>query len=81
MAMDLVETDLNSLLFEESSFLPGTMRNQSGNARMLQHFQSVASVTLGCSTVQDVMQSFVGSSAWDNPFLMHMVLAVSSGRL
>ena len=49
--------------------------------RLLQHFQSVASVTLGDSTVQQVMNTYVARSAWDEPYVMHMLLAVSSAHL
>lgn len=72
MAMDLVDTDLNSLLWPAD-----TTPSALSNARMLQHFQSAASLTLGCSMVRGVMQSFVTSDAWEHPYLMHMVLAVS----
>lgn len=77
MAMDLVDTDLGSLLFAEPSVGDKNSLSELSNARMLQHFQSVTSLTLGCSLMQGIMQSFVGSNAWSDPSLMHLVLAVS----
>lgn len=75
MAMDLVDTDLGSLFADSSLSHEGSLSHFS-NARMLQHFQSVTSLTLGCSSMQGIMQSFVGSNSWDHPSLMHLVLAV-----
>lgn len=80
MSVDLVETDLAALLSMPStqSFKLSPFESaERGNVRMLQHFQSVASLTLGSWRIKEVMHSFVAVSAWYYPYLMHMALAVS----
>lgn len=80
MSVDLVETDLADLLSMSSRQSPGLspfVSAERGNIRILQHFQSVASLTLGSWRIKEVMHSFVAKSAWYYHYLMHMVLAVS----
>lgn len=77
MTMDLLNTDLRSLLTADSRLDNKGDLSKLSNARMLQQFQVVTSHTLGCSSMQGIMQSFVGSNAWSHPSLMHLVLAVS----
>lgn len=76
MAVDLVETDLISLL-SCGAACSDAANVELGSVRILQHFQSVVSFTLGSQQVQDVMHNFVAKKAWSHPYLMHMVLAVS----
>lgn len=79
MSVDLVETDLDSLLNITSSldFSDGP----TSSVRILQHFSSVTSLTLGGTMCRAVMHSFVSQKAWDSAHLMHMVLTVSSAHL
>lgn len=76
MAVQSAQTDLQSLLLTGTDPL-NAVEPGINTIRMLQHFQSVVSCSLGCSRTNHAMQSFVGSTAWDHPYLMHMVLAVS----
>ena len=78
MGMDSIEAGLNDLFSEQSR--TGLPFGFTGNARMLHHFHSVVSLTMGSSVVKDVMHSFVPRIAWSQPYLMHMVLAVSAAH-
>ena len=79
MSVDLVETDMDGLLSLTSGL--DISSEPTGSVRILQHFQSYTSLTLGGSRCRAVMHSFVGQKAWEHPFLMHMVLAVSAAHL
>lgn len=80
MAVQLAQTDLQSLLYPSAEYAPIRTAYLS-DIRILQHFQSYVSTTLGCPRTSNVMQSCVASSGWDHPYLMHMVLAVSPSTL
>lgn len=77
MAVTSAQTDLESLLSTRRAAIDEPVSNLN-TFRMLQHFQSVVSSALGCARTNHAMKTFVGSTAWDFPYLMHMVLAVST---
>ena len=79
MSVDLVETDLDCLLDITSNL--HISDDPTCNVRILQHFSSFTSLTLGGSKTQTVMQSSVSHKAWEHAYLMHMVLAVSCAHL
>jgi hypothetical protein len=79
MSVDLVETDLDSLLDMSASLKISD--DPTSNVRILQHFSSFTSLTLGGTKCRSVMHSFVSQKAWEHAFLMHIVLAVSSAHL
>ena len=81
MAVDSVRSDLDDLLRIDNLVALSSPSASISAVRLLQHFQSVASTTLGDSTVQQVMHSHVAHSAWNQPYVMHMMLAVSSAHL
>ena len=75
MSVDLVETELGELL----NLSPGS--ECTLDLHILQHFRSFTSLTLGGKLCKGVMHSFVAQKAREYPFLMHMVMAVSSAHL
>ena len=79
MSVDLVETDLDDLLDVTSSL--SISDSPTSNMRILQHFSSFTSLTLGGTKCRSVMHSFVSQKAWEYSYLMHIVLAVSSAHL
>ncbi|TKA55283.1 hypothetical protein B0A49_12685, partial [Cryomyces minteri] len=81
IAVDTVKHRLNDLFQPDHKLELASPTAFIRNVRILQHFQSVTSVTLGGSAVQRVMHSSVPQSAWQQPYLMHMLLAVSSAHL
>ena len=76
MSVDLVETNLDGLLDMTSDLSISTEP-----VRLLQHFQAFTSLTLGSSRCKEVMHSFVAQKAWQYPYLMHIVMAMSSAHL
>lgn len=76
MAVVSAQADLQSMLSLKDASSDGSRHNPS-TIGMLHHFQSVVSSALGCTRTNNAMQSFVTSTAWYHPYLMHMVLAVS----
>ncbi|KAK1058953.1 hypothetical protein LTR74_013010 [Friedmanniomyces endolithicus] len=77
MAVDGVRIRLSDLFALDQHAPPASI----STVRLLQHFQSIASATLGDSTVQHVMSSHVAHNSWSQPYTMHMLLAVSSAHL
>ncbi|KAK0353874.1 hypothetical protein LTR91_014168 [Friedmanniomyces endolithicus] len=77
MAVDGVRIRLSDLFALDQHAPPASL----STVRLLQHFQSIASATLGDSTVQHVMSSHVAHNSWSQPYTMHMLLAVSSAHL
>lgn len=75
----MVGADLDGLLENTSNL--DISDDPTCNVRMLQHFSSFTSLTLGGAKCRAVMHSFVSQKAWDHSFLMHLVLAVSSAHL
>ena len=75
MSVDLVGADLNDLFGKTADCsLPQVA---ASNIRALQHFQSVTCHTMGHTPLAEVMETHVGKTAWQHPYLMHMVLAIS----
>lgn len=81
MCVDAAETDLSDLLSLTSGLDISNV--PTGSVRVLQHFQNFTSLTLGGKACRTVFHSVVAKKAWDvsNPYLMHMVLAVSCAHL
>ena len=61
------------------SFL-GLSLQKLGDVRALHHFQVETYQTFGGQLVNQVIRHVVSESVWQYPYLMHMVLAVSSGH-
>ena len=80
MAVRCVESDLDNLLGLNVQRLVSSTSSLK-TVRLLQHCQSFAAVTLGDCTVQQVMGNYVAQSAWEQPYVMHMLLAVSSAHM
>ena len=57
---------------------PVTQRNS--DIRALRHFQDLTCNTFGGDVVNKIMHLVVSKDVWEVPYLMHMVLAVSSGH-
>ncbi|KAK5105658.1 hypothetical protein LTR62_002508 [Meristemomyces frigidus] len=81
LAVNCAVSDLNDPVQPDKPTGAGALTASRNTIGLLQHFQSVTSVTLGDSPVQQVMNTHVAQSAWENPYLMHMLLAVSSAHL
>lgn len=81
MCVDASETELGGLLSLTSGLDISNV--PTGSIRILQHFQNFTSLTLGGTSCRAIFHSVVVRKAWDtnNPYLMHMVLAVSSAHL
>ena len=79
MSIDLLGTDLDDFLSLASDF--DVPVDPTSNVRILQHFQTITSLTLGSTKCRDVMHSFVAQKARQYPYLMHIVLAVSAAHL
>lgn len=81
MCVDAAETELGDLLSLTSGLKISSV--PSGSVRILQHFQNFTSLTLGGNACRTVFHGVVAKKAWDvsNPYLMHMVLAVSCAHL
>ncbi|KAJ9618097.1 hypothetical protein H2203_009278 [Taxawa tesnikishii (nom. ined.)] len=79
MSVDLLASDLTTLC--GASVLTSGLNATAGDVRILQHFQTVTSLTMGGSLLRNVMHSAVAKTAWDRPYLMHMVLAVSAAHM
>ena len=75
MSVDLEEGQLSDLLCIRPS------SGRTGDFHVLQHFQTSTSLTLGGKLCKGVMHSFVAQKARQYPFLMHMVMAVTSAHL
>jgi hypothetical protein len=58
--------------------IPTTQHNN--DIRALWHFQDLTCNTFGGDAVNKVMRLVVSKDVWEVPYLMHMVLAVSSGH-
>ncbi|KAK3709293.1 hypothetical protein LTR37_011031 [Vermiconidia calcicola] len=79
MSVDLLGNDLDELLDRTSGM---TISSEPINVvRTLQHFQSATSLTLGGERCRGVMHTFVARKAWEYPYLMHILLAVSAAHL
>ncbi|KAF7189362.1 Sterol regulatory element-binding protein ECM22 [Pseudocercospora fuligena] len=76
MTVKMLQTDLDHVLRAEA-FSPSQNELEPVCVRVLQHFQAATSYTLGCATSSEVMQSHVAREAWNHPYLMHMILAIS----
>ncbi len=79
MSVGMVEEHLSDLLIEspnslEDPDLPSTFR-------MLQHFQTCTSFTIGSTKCKRVMGTYCARESWEHPYLMHMVLAVAAAHL
>ncbi|TKA62933.1 hypothetical protein B0A55_12314 [Friedmanniomyces simplex] len=81
MAVRSFAGDLKSLLGHDTGAGLASPAASLSTVHLLHHFQSTASTTLGDSTVQQIMHSHVSHSAWEQPYVMHMLLAVSSAHL
>lgn len=81
MAVELAQHDLNALLGLESKAIQGGMPLNTSGIRVLQHFQDMTSFTLGSRQLSCNLQGIVGNAALNRPYLMHIVLAVSSLHL
>lgn len=81
MSIDAAETELGGLLSLTSGLEISNV--PTGNIRILQHFQTFTSLTLGGSSCQAIFHSVISQKAWEkeNQSLMHMVLAVSCAHL
>lgn len=81
MCVNAAETELGDLLTLTSGLDISNV--PAGSVRVLQHFQNFTSLTLGGNACKAVFHSVVAKKAWDvsNPYLMHMVLAVSCAHL
>ena len=75
MSVAVLGTQLRSLLQISS------LSSRSNEVRMLQHFQSVTSRSIGSPTLKRLLYGNVSKRAWDHPYLMHMTLAVSAAHL
>lgn len=58
--------------------IPVTQHNS--DIRTLRHFQDITCDTFGGDVVNNIMRLVVSKDVWEVPYLMHMVLAVSSGH-
>ncbi|KXT15969.1 hypothetical protein AC579_1448 [Pseudocercospora musae] len=76
MAVAMLQKDLGHVLRDQASSL-FQREPEPICVRALQHFQAITSCTLGCATTSKVMQFHVMREAWDHPYLMHMILAIS----
>jgi hypothetical protein len=61
-------------------YLGASATQQHSDIRALRHFQDLTCNTMGGDTVNRVMHMVVAKDVWESPYLMHMVLAVSSGH-
>jgi hypothetical protein len=73
LAVASAETDLVKYLG-----IQVTQRNN--DLRALRHFQDLTYSTFGGDTVNKTMRLVVSKDVWEVPYLMHMVLAMSSGH-
>ena len=80
MSTDVIQSDLANMLAPSSVVSIGG-RGIGSNLRALQHFQCVTSLSLGGELLRHVMHTVVAQTAWSKPYLMHMVLAVSTAHL
>lgn len=82
MSLDLASASLQTLLYQHSDETVLTFdTGMADYLRSLQHFETATYATLGGAKVQNVMGSAVAQIAWQHPYLMHMVLAVSAAHL
>lgn len=81
MSIVSAETSLRDLLGMRTGVSLQSTRFFTENIRILHHFQTVTSLTLGSCFLQEVMHSYVAQTAWQQPHLMSMVLAVGSSDL
>lgn len=81
MCVDASETELGGLLSLTSGLHVSNV--PTGSVRILHHFQTFTSLTLGGAACRAIFHSVIAKKAWDvtNPYLMHMVLAVSCAHL
>jgi hypothetical protein len=80
LSMEMVQSDLDRL------FGSGQRNIQAQTAcsdtiDALHHFRNVTSKTLGSEEMRTVIYEWVPQSAWEQPFVMHMILALSSAHL
>ena len=61
-------------------YLGTSMTQQNSDIRALRHFQDLTCDTFGGDVVNKIMRLVVSKDVWEVPYLMHMVLAVSSGH-
>ena len=79
MTVDIVNGDLCNLL--DSTTILNTHNTSTVEIRLLQHFQAYTALTLGSTSCKNVMQQFTAMKAWQHPYLMHIVMAISSAHL
>jgi len=79
MSVESLENDIGELMKNTSEVL--LPHPPARLFRMLQHFHTVTCLTLGGSTVQRVMHDYIVPTALQEPYLIHMVLAVAFGHL
>ncbi|KAK3633516.1 hypothetical protein LTR56_015769 [Elasticomyces elasticus] len=77
MSVAVAESSLGATLGISSSKERRERGPPIGFVQLLQQFHTITSLTLGSSAVQKVMNSYVTRVAWEQPYLMHMVLAVA----
>lgn len=72
MAVQLSQAQMDSFL--------GTCPSRHDCVQALHHFQVETYQTLGGELVNQVVRQAISESVWQYPYLMHMVIAVSSGH-
>lgn len=79
MAVEAAQTDIVEYLGNSTASSSG---QRDVDLRALRHFQDITCNTFGGDIVNQVMRSVVAKDVWDSKskYLMHMVLAVSSGH-
>jgi hypothetical protein len=78
--MEMVQLDLDRLL--GSGMRSSSAQTASSDTvHALHHFRNVTSKTLGSENMRTVMYEWVPQSAWQQAFVMHLIVALSSAHL